>query len=50
MIYQRAHRVATEEPVFSARPGAAHLFLRSDKERSMKKRSLWTFTSTSQQE
>ena len=36
MIYQRTPRLATEKPVFSARPGVAHLIQRSDKEKSMK--------------
>lgn len=36
MIYQRAPRLATEKPVFSARPGVAHLIQRNDKEKSMK--------------
>lgn len=36
MIYQHTPRLATEEPVFSARSGAVHLFQRGDKEKSMK--------------
>lgn len=36
MIYQRTPRLATEEPDFSARPGAAHPIQRSDKEKSVR--------------